>query len=106
MTAASQGSDSPWFLGYIQGVVAIALGAFALLSDTGASYLLGVIIAIYLLIAGLIQLVRGWEVRSKTGDELGRGILPGVDGTGNKYLWLGTGDVSVGQAQDHHVVST
>lgn len=69
--------SSPWWLGLIQGLVALGLGLYILVDSQGAVLILGVIGAIYLLVAGIIDAVRGLGLRSATGDNavLIRGVI-------------------------------
>ena len=64
------GKNSPWWLGLVQGLVALGVGVYMLVDPTGASALIGVLAAIYLLVAGIIHTVRGLAARSA-----GRGNL-------------------------------
>ena len=53
------GKNSPWWLALIQGLVALGLGLFMLLDPTAASAVIGLLAAIYLLVAGVIHTIRG-----------------------------------------------
>ena len=53
------GKNSPWWLALIQGLVALGLGLFMLLDPTAASAVLGLLAAIYLLVAGIVHTIRG-----------------------------------------------
>lgn len=55
---------SPWWLGLIQGLVALGLGLFLVLDRGSASFIIGLLAAIYLLVAGIIQTIRGLGLRS------------------------------------------
>jgi uncharacterized membrane protein HdeD (DUF308 family) len=51
--------NSPWWLALIQGLVALGAGLFLLVDPTAATFLVGLLAAIYLLVTGLIYTVRG-----------------------------------------------
>ena len=68
MTASSRSSG--WF-GYVQGVVAIALGLFVLWQPQITGFTIGVLLAIYLLVAGGIQTLRGQAIQ-----RAGQGRVP------------------------------
>ena len=53
------GKNSPWWLALIQGLVALGLGLFMLLDPTAASAVIGLLAAIYLLVAGIVHTIRG-----------------------------------------------
>ena len=53
------GKNSPWWLALIQGLVALGIGLFMLLDPASASKVIGVLAAVYLLIAGIIHTIRG-----------------------------------------------
>ena len=53
------GKNSPWWLGLIQGLVALGLGLFMLVDPTTAGLTIGLLAAIYLLVAGVIHTIRG-----------------------------------------------
>ena len=46
-----------------------------------------------------------YQIASKTGSQLGRGIFPGVDGSGNEQFGLIPSDGLVGKAQDEHIIT-
>jgi len=58
------GKNSPWWLGLIQGLVALGLGLFLVLDRGSASLIIGLLAAIYLLVAGIIHTIRGLGLRS------------------------------------------
>lgn len=71
------GKNSPWWLGLIQGLVALGLGLFMVLDPTSAGKTIGVLAAIYLLVAGIIHTIRGLarrRVLKRTNLMLIRGI--------------------------------
>ena len=53
------GKNSPWWLALIQGLVALGLGLFMLLDPTAASAVIGLLAAVYLLVAGIVHTIRG-----------------------------------------------
>ena len=53
------GKNSPWWLALIQGLVALGIGLFMLLDPTAAIAVLGLLAAIYLLVAGIVHTIRG-----------------------------------------------
>lgn len=69
--------NSPWWLGLIQGLVALGAGLYLLVDPTGARFLIGLLAAIYLLVTGLIYTVRGIIARrpGKSSLLLIRGIV-------------------------------
>lgn len=69
--------NSPWWLGLIQGLVALGAGLYLLVDPTGAKFLIGLLAAIYLLVTGLIYTVRGIIARrpGKSSLLLIRGIV-------------------------------
>lgn len=69
--------NSPWWLGLIQGLVALGAGLYLLIDPTSASLLIGLLAAIYLLVTGLIYTLRGIIARrpGKSSLLLMRGIV-------------------------------
>jgi uncharacterized membrane protein HdeD (DUF308 family) len=70
-------------MGYLQGGIAVVLGLFALLRPSTASYTLGVVLAIYLLVAGVIAAMRGQRIKQAGGSSLTLirglvGLIPGA----------------------------
>lgn len=71
------GKNSPWWLALIQGLVALGAGLFLLIDPTAATFLVGLLAAVYLLVTGLIYTVRGLIARrpGKSSLLLIRGIV-------------------------------
>jgi uncharacterized membrane protein HdeD (DUF308 family) len=71
------GKNSPWWLSLIQGLVALGAGLFLLVDPTAATFLVGLLAAVYLLVTGLIYTVRGVIARrpGKSSLLLIRGII-------------------------------
>ncbi len=69
--------NSPWWLAVIQGLVAVGAGLFLLIDPLAATFLVGLLAAIYLLVTGLIYTVRGIIARrpGKSSLLLIRGIV-------------------------------
>ena len=69
--------NSPWLLALIQGLVALGAGLFLLFDPTAASFLVGLLAAVYLLVTGLIYTLRGIIARrpGKSSLLLIRGIV-------------------------------
>ena len=69
--------NSPWWLALIQGLVAVGAGLFLLVDPTAATFLVGLLAAIYLLVTGLIYTLRGIIARrpGKSSLLLIRGIV-------------------------------
>ncbi len=69
--------NSPWWLALIQGLVALGAGLFLLVDPTAATFLVGLLAAIYLLVTGLIYTMRGVIARrpGKSSLLLIRGII-------------------------------
>ncbi len=69
--------NSPWWLALIQGLVALGAGLFLLIDPTAATFLVGLLAAIYLLVTGLLYTVRGIIARrpGKSSLLLIRGIV-------------------------------
>ena len=69
--------NSPWWLALIQGLVAVGAGLYLLVDPTSATFLVGLLAAIYLLVTGLIYTVRGIIARrpGKSSLLLIRGIV-------------------------------
>ncbi len=69
--------NSPWWLALIQGLVAVGAGLFLLIDPTAATFLVGLLAAIYLLVTGLIYTLRGIIARrpGKSSLLLIRGIV-------------------------------
>ncbi|MEI2690646.1 MAG: DUF308 domain-containing protein [Anaerolineae bacterium] len=91
--------NSPWWLALIQGLVAVGAGLFLLVDPTAATFLVGLLAAIYLLVTGLIYTVRGIIVRrpGKSSLLLIRGIVGLVFGAVLLAMALfNIGDVGLG----------
>lgn len=71
------GKNSPWWLALIQGLVALGAGLFLLIDPTAATFLVGLLAAVYLLVTGLLYTVRGIIARrpGKSSLLLIRGII-------------------------------
>lgn len=91
--------NSPWWLALIQGLVAVGAGLFLLVDPTAATFLVGLLAAIYLLVTGLIYTVRGIIVRrpGKSSLLLIRGIVGLIFGAVLLAMALfNIGDVGLG----------
>jgi uncharacterized membrane protein HdeD (DUF308 family) len=55
---------SPWWLGLVQGLVALGLGLYLVFSRDSATFIIGTLAAIYLVVAGAIQTIRGRGLQS------------------------------------------
>lgn len=56
--------NNSFWLQLVEGIVAVALGLFLLLGRDTAVLYIGVLIAIYLLVAGIVETIRGLGLRS------------------------------------------
>lgn len=56
-------NTNQWWSGILPGIVPLGLGLYLLISPTGATFALGLLAAIYLLVAGLIHAYRGLQLR-------------------------------------------
>lgn len=56
--------NQPWWIGLVEGIVALALGLFLVFARDTASLYIGVLAAVYLLVAGIIETIRGLGLRS------------------------------------------
>lgn len=70
-------NNSPWWFALIQGLVAVGAGLFLLIDPLAATFLVGLLAAIYLLVTGLIYTLRGIIARrpGKSSLLLIRGIV-------------------------------
>ncbi len=60
----SDKGKSPWWLGLVQGLVALGLGLYLVISRDSATFIIGTLAAIYLVVAGAVQTIRGIGLRS------------------------------------------
>jgi len=85
---------SPWWLGVVQGLVALGLGLYLLISRDSATFIVGLLAAIYLVVAGAIQTLRGNGLRSA-----GKGsvvLIRGVVGLVFGVILLGMAFFTIG----------
>lgn len=93
------GKNSPWWLSIIQGLVAVGAGLFLLIDPTAATFLVGLLAAIYLLVTGLIYTLRGIIARrpGKSSLLLIRGIIGLIFGGVLLLMaFFGVGDLGLG----------
>lgn len=93
------GKNSPWWLSIIQGLVAVGAGLFLLIDPTAATFLVGLLAAIYLLVTGLIYILRGIIARrpGKSSLLLIRGIIGLIFGGVLLLMaFFGVGDLGLG----------
>lgn len=90
--------SSPWWLALIQGLVAVGAGLFLLVDPMAATFLVGLLAAIYLLVTGLIYTVRGIIVRrpGKSSLLLIRGIVGLIFGGVLLLIAFFDGNLSLG----------
>lgn len=65
----------PWWFGLVQGLVALGLGLYLVISRDSAAFIIGLVAAIYLLVGGVIHTLRGLGLRSA-----GKGTIPLIRG--------------------------
>lgn len=65
--AAPWKSDVAWWVVLIKGFIAMALGVYMLVQQTQAAGVIGILLAIYLIISGLLQLYAGLRVKRRGG---------------------------------------
>ena len=87
--------NSPWWLALIQGLVALGAGLFLLIDPTAATFLVGLLAAVYLLVTGLIYTARGIIARrpGKSSLLLTRGLVGLIIGgllLAMAFFYLGT----------------
>jgi len=75
-------SQNKWWLVLIEGLIAIGLGLYMLIDQTHASVYLGLVIAAYLVISGLVQTIKGATHRNAPGGkvDLIRGLVGLIGG--------------------------